>query len=69
MPAQKVEAIRLNNNNITVARVFSDENNDSAQNSADYDIPNPIETFEQCFDDYPELLGKQLENLINFQGL
>lgn len=63
MPAEKVEAIRLKNNNTTVARIFLDENNDSAQNSADNDIPNPVETFEQCFEEFPELLGKQLKNL------
>lgn len=55
MSADKVAAIRLQNNNITASRVFLD---DSQDNNADADIPNPVETFEQCFADYPDLMGK-----------
>lgn len=61
MSPQKIEAIRLQNNNITVSRVFLDENSDAAQNLATNDIPNPIETFSQCFSEYEDLMGKKLE--------
>lgn len=64
MLADKVAAIRLKNNNITVQRLFLDETTDSAQKSGDNDIPNPVETFEQCFEEYPELMGKQFKNLV-----
>lgn len=55
MPADKVEAIRAQNNNITVSRLFLD---DDADQTAGADIPNPVEKFEQCFADYPDLMGK-----------
>lgn len=60
MSPQKVETIRQNNNNTTVSRLFLDENTDLPQNSASGDIPNPIETFEQCFSEYPDLMRKQI---------
>ena len=56
MSAEKVAAIRKDNNSTTVSRLFLDENNESASNSTD--IPNPIESFEQCFSKYPDLMGK-----------
>lgn len=62
MPPEKVEAIRLKNNNTTVSRLFLDEDNgDSAQHSKANDIPNPVETFEQCFGQYEDIMGKQLK--------
>lgn len=65
MPAHKVAAIRLKNNNITVSRVFLDEtDDDSAQRSTNDDIPNPVETFAQCFQEYPDLMGKHFENVV-----
>lgn len=63
MPPEKVEAIRLKNNNTTVSRVFLDESgDDAAQKSDAKDIPNPVETFEQCFGEYEDIMGKQSEN-------
>ena len=47
---QQVTRIRLENNNISVSRVFASEN------GAPDEIPNPIWKFEQCFADYPDLL-------------
>lgn len=53
MSAEKVEAIRLQNNNITVSRLFTGEGE-----KAELDpIPNPIEKFEHCFSKYPDLMG------------
>lgn len=69
MPKEKVEAIRLSNNNTTASRVFLDENNDSVQNSGDSDVPNPVETFAQCFSEYPDLMGKQIENSAYWQQI
>lgn len=54
MSSAKVAAIRKENNNITVDRLFLDENANNPEATA---IPNPIETFEQCFANYPDLLG------------
>lgn len=53
MSPEKVATIREQNNSTTVDRLMTDE---KAENLP---VPNPIETFEQCFDEYPDLLGKQ----------
>ncbi|TMW50093.1 hypothetical protein DOY81_004838 [Sarcophaga bullata] len=50
LTSQQVAGMRLENNNISVSRVFVSE--DGAPN----DIPNPIWKFEQCFVEYPDLL-------------
>lgn len=52
MPAAKVAYIREKNNNTTVSRAFLD------QPLADVPIPNPAETFDQCFSKYPDLMGE-----------
>lgn len=52
MSLEKVAAIRMQNNNITVDRVFLEEANENSS-----PIPNPIEKFEQCFAKYPDLMG------------
>lgn len=57
MPLERVEEIRRQNNNITVSRLFLDE---QGANDASAPIPNPIERFEQCFAKYPDLMGKFL---------
>lgn len=54
MPLERVEEIRRQNNNITVSRLFLDE---QGANDASAPIPNPIERFEQCFAKYPDLMG------------
>lgn len=54
MTPERVEEIRQQNNNITVSRLFLDEN---GANDAAAPIPNPIEKFEQCFAKYPDLMG------------
>lgn len=54
MLAEKVDAIRITNNNTTVDRLFRDENENDSKMAP---IPNPVETFEQCFAKYPDLLG------------
>lgn len=59
MSADEVARIRFENMKTTISRVFLDENSDVAKDSVDKDIPNPIERFEQCFSEYPDLLGKQ----------
>lgn len=64
MSAEKVAAIRSANNNTTASRVFLDENDELAKNSANNDVPNPIETFAQCFEEYPDLMGKKMQKLI-----
>lgn len=46
MSEQYVEKLRKSKNNIVVAHVFSDEGH----------IPNPVETFEQAFSHYPDIL-------------
>uniref|UniRef100_A0A1A9WNX6 RNA helicase n=1 Tax=Glossina brevipalpis TaxID=37001 RepID=A0A1A9WNX6_9MUSC len=48
----EIAQIRLDNNNITVKRVFVQEN-DQPDN-----IPNPIWKFEHCFAPYPDLLDE-----------
>ncbi|XP_055640290.1 probable ATP-dependent RNA helicase DDX43 [Toxorhynchites rutilus septentrionalis] len=50
MSLEEVNAFRLANNNIVVDRTFKDPENPSLP------IPNPIQTFEQAFHEYPELL-------------
>lgn len=64
MSAEKVAEIRLSNNNTTTSRVFLDESDDSAKSSPANDVPNPIETFDQCFAEYPDLMGKHCTQLI-----
>lgn len=53
MSPEKVAEIRSANNNTTVDRLFL-EGKDNPNTGP---IPNPIEKFEQCFADYPDLLG------------
>ncbi|XP_055587469.1 uncharacterized protein LOC129739944 [Uranotaenia lowii] len=50
MTAEEVNTFRLANNNIVVDRTFK-ENADT-----DAPIPNPVQTFEQAFGAYPDLL-------------
>ncbi|KAK9310784.1 hypothetical protein QLX08_000081 [Tetragonisca angustula] len=50
---EQVAHIRQINNNIEVNYVFEDK-----EGSAPEHIPNPIETFEQAFGDYPEVLDE-----------
>lgn len=50
MSEADVAAFRLANNNISASRAFQD------QPLANEPIPNPVETFEQCFSDYPDML-------------
>lgn len=52
MSAERVAAIRKQNNNTTVDRLILDESEDKPTGS----IPNPVETFKQCFGDYPDLM-------------
>lgn len=52
MPAHKVAYIREQNNNTMASRLFLEEPIDESP------VPNPVETFEQCFADYPDLLRK-----------
>ncbi|XP_020298653.1 probable ATP-dependent RNA helicase DDX43 [Pseudomyrmex gracilis] len=52
MTSWKVKEIRKNNNNIEVDR-FCDEKEDNTNISK---LPNPIETFEQAFQHYPDIL-------------
>ncbi|KAK2580130.1 hypothetical protein KPH14_012407 [Odynerus spinipes] len=52
MSAEYVAHIRKANNNIEVQRVFDDEENSSKE----FHIPNPVQTFEQAFHNYPEVL-------------
>lgn len=54
MSAECVASIRKQNNNIEVQRVFDDEENASKE----FHIPNPVQTFEQAFHNYPEVLGE-----------
>lgn len=54
MAPEKVAAIREQNNNTTVDRLFLDEQ------QSEVPIPNPIEKFEQCFSEYPDLLGRTI---------
>lgn len=53
MSAEKVAAIREDNNNTTVDRLLTDESVPASP------VPNPIEKFEQCFSEYEDLLGKK----------
>ncbi|XP_067618674.1 probable ATP-dependent RNA helicase DDX43 [Eurosta solidaginis] len=46
---REVARLREENNNITVSRVFQQEN-------VSENIPNPVWKFEQCFSAYPDLL-------------
>ncbi|XP_033176272.1 probable ATP-dependent RNA helicase DDX43 [Bombus impatiens] len=52
LTSEQVDAFRKANNNIEVHIVLDDEEDTSEVLS----IPNPIETFEQAFQDYPEIL-------------
>lgn len=45
----------------TISRLFLDESNGLKQNLHGNNFPNPIENFEQCFGQYPDLMGKQDE--------
>lgn len=51
MTPETVNRIRMENNNTTVNRLLTDEN------VCPDPIPNPVEKFEQCFSDYPDMLG------------
>lgn len=57
MTPEKVAAIREQNNSTTIDRLLTDDKANSSP------VPNPIEKFEQCFSDYPDLLGKRTMNL------
>lgn len=49
MSAQEVEKFREEHNNIVVSRVFADK--------AGYkEIPNPVQTFHQAFEQWPDIL-------------
>ncbi|XP_029730158.2 probable ATP-dependent RNA helicase DDX43 [Aedes albopictus] len=50
MTPEEVSEFRAENNNIVVDRTFKDADKPSAP------IPNPVQTFEQAFREYPELL-------------
>ncbi|EAT37615.1 AAEL010402-PA [Aedes aegypti] len=50
MTPEEVSEFRCANNNIVVDRTFKDADKPSAP------IPNPVQTFEQAFHEYPELL-------------
>ncbi|EZA51431.1 putative ATP-dependent RNA helicase DDX43 [Ooceraea biroi] len=50
MSKERVAAIRRSNNNIEVKHVFDNEE------TSELTIPNPVETFEQAFKDYPDIL-------------
>lgn len=66
MPPEKVAAIREQNNSTTADRLITDATVDSPP------VPNPVETFEQCFSEYPDLLGVQnilLVCLISFHNV
>ncbi|KOC61391.1 putative ATP-dependent RNA helicase DDX43 [Habropoda laboriosa] len=52
MTKEQVANIRKTNNNIEVKYMFDEQGNDTEQSS----IPNPIETFEQAFEIFPEIL-------------
>lgn len=54
MTAEEVDAIRMQNNNTTVSRVFLDESKPEDSGEA---IPNPVTKFEHCFGKYPDLMG------------
>ncbi|XP_006607867.2 probable ATP-dependent RNA helicase DDX43 [Apis dorsata] len=54
MTKEQVAHIRKTNNNIEVKHVFEEKGN----NSDLLKIPNPIETFEQAFEVYPEILDE-----------
>ncbi|XP_046474015.1 probable ATP-dependent RNA helicase DDX43 [Neodiprion pinetum] len=56
MSKGKASYIRKINNNISVSKVFEDIDENGQEGSDDLTIPNPIETFEQAFQDYPEIL-------------
>lgn len=51
----EANAFREANNNITVSRAFKDKP------LADVPIPNPVQRFEQCFSQYPDLLNEVLK--------
>ncbi|XP_012540510.1 probable ATP-dependent RNA helicase DDX43 [Monomorium pharaonis] len=52
MSASKVDHIRKTNNNIEVRHVFENKDNTDEEMK----IPNPVETFEQAFQTYPDIL-------------
>ncbi|XP_017849519.1 probable ATP-dependent RNA helicase DDX43 [Drosophila busckii] len=53
LPQDEVERIRSENNNITVSHVFEAKEGETLPA-----IPNPVWQFEQCFAEYPDLLGE-----------
>lgn len=53
MSPEKVASIREQNNSTTADRLITDATVDSPP------VPNPIETFEQCFSEYPDLMSAQ----------
>lgn len=57
MSAEQVAAIRQQNNNTTADRLFLEENADRTDVAS---VPNPVETFAQCFAKYPDLMGATL---------
>lgn len=63
MSAEKVAYIREQNNNTAVDRLFLDEP------LSEIPIPNPVETFDQCFSDYPDLMRKFIHIFISYLTL
>lgn len=57
MSPEKVASIREQNNNTTVDRLLTDDKVDCTP------VPNPIEKFEQCWSEYPDLLGEPKRNI------
>ncbi|KAH8385569.1 hypothetical protein KR200_000436 [Drosophila serrata] len=49
----EIKRIRAENNNITVAHVFEPKEGETVE-----PIPNPVWSFDQCFAEYPDLLGE-----------
>ncbi|XP_017007606.2 probable ATP-dependent RNA helicase DDX43 isoform X1 [Drosophila takahashii] len=49
----QIERIRADNNNTSVSHVFEPKEGETAP-----PIPNPVWTFDQCFSEYPDLLGE-----------
>ncbi|XP_060651017.1 probable ATP-dependent RNA helicase DDX43 [Drosophila nasuta] len=53
LPAEQVQRMRQESNNITVSHVFEAKEGDTLP-----PIPNPVWRFEQCFEQYPDLLDE-----------
>ncbi|KAH8246794.1 hypothetical protein KR032_000051 [Drosophila birchii] len=53
LSVSEIKRLRAENNNITVGHVFEQKEGETPA-----PIPNPVWTFEQCFAEYPDLLGE-----------